>query len=315
MAYNRGIPVGRIAGIINRSYNNKSGTQYARFGWVDFVDDAEVSKALFRTFESWALLKGVTRIHGPLGFTDFDREGMLVEGFNEIGSMATLYNYEYYPKHLSLLGYVKDVDWIQFDGTIPDKVPERLQQLSETIKARYQFRVLKARSAKELLPYAEDMFDVLNESYSELYGVVPLTKKQIAMYIKQYFGFIRAEYVKCVLDRNDKLVGFAISIPSLSIALQRAKGRLLPFGFIHILRALRKNKRVEMNLIGIRPQHHGKGVTAMIFSEVLSAYIAAGFTHAMAYPQLENNFKVLSLWKSFSGRYHIRRRCFVKDIG
>jgi len=314
LAYKDNNIVGRIAGIINKSHNIKTGQLYARFGWVDFIDDLEVSKKLFDTYENWARQKGMTQTHGPLGFTDLDREGMLIEGFEEMGSMNTYYNYPYYQKHLETFGYGKAAEWIQFELDLPPEISDRIASFAEIIQKKYELRPLRAKKAKDLLPYTHGVFDVIDEAYSELYGVVPLTPKQVDTYIDQYFGFIDPDFVVVILDKTDRVVAFAIAMPSLSKALRKANGRLFPFGFIHIYKALKKNDTLDLYLIGSRKEYHSKGITAIIFNEMHNACLRRKVKKLVSLPQLENNHKVLSNWKYYNIHEHIRRRCFIKNL-
>ncbi|RLC51419.1 MAG: hypothetical protein DRZ79_02795 [Candidatus Cloacimonadota bacterium] len=314
IAYKNRKIVGRIAGIVNRRFIERWGKNYVRFGWIDFVDDEEVSEALLQTVESWAKELGMEAVHGPLGFTDLDPEGMLIEGFEELGTIATIYNYSYYPRHLEKLGYKKDVDWVEFQVTVPEKVPEKIEKIAEIVKKKLHLRSLKAKKSKDFLPYAKDMFAVLNAAFDELYGVVPLTEKQIDKYIKQYFGFIKAEFVSIILDENDKVAAFGITMPSLSKAFQKAKGRIFPFGFLHILRALKKNDMVDLYLIGVRPDLQNKGVNTLLFNELIRVFIKNKIKKAETNVELESNNKVQAQWKFFPTRQHKRRRCFIKIL-
>jgi hypothetical protein len=314
LAYKDGNIAGRIAGIINNSYIEKWGNKYVRFGWVDFIEDEEVSKALFATLENWAKENGMTGIHGPLGFTDLDKEGMLVEGFEEMGNMTTYYNHAYYPQHLEKMGYKKDVDWLQYIINVPQTPPQRVADYAKRVLEKYNLHILKTRKAKDLLPYADDMFALLNEAYDNLYGTVPLSEKQIKSYVKQYFGFIEHEYVCFVLDENDKIAAFAISMPTLAKAIQKSKGNLFPFGIFHILRAMKKNDSLDLFLIGIRPSLQAKGVHTVIFNYVNESCIKHNVKVGVAYPQLENNKKVNALWKYYDVRQNVRRRCFFKSL-
>lgn len=315
LAYRDNKVVGRIAGIINRKHLEIIDEKIGRFGWIDFIDDIDVAKALLETAENWVKSKGLTAIHGPLGFSDMDMEGMLVEGFDEVGTQAVLYNYPYYPQHLESLGYTKDVDWLQKKVVVPTVVPEKLQKIVDIICKRYKVRALKINKAKEIRPYAKGMFHTLNESFKDLYGFVPLTDKQIDFYIEQYFSIIKADFVCFVVNENDEVVGFGISMPSLSEALIKAKGKMLPTGFIHLFKALYgKNQIVDMYLNGVRPDYQNKGVHAIYYLELMKSYIANGITTAITNPQLETNTKALRLWESYEHVTHLRRRCFVKHL-
>ncbi len=304
--------MGRIAGIINRRYIEKWGNKYARFGWVDFVDDAEVVKALFDTAEQWARERGMTGIHGPLGFTDMDHEGMLVEGFDELGTLAAIYNHPYYPKRLEEIGYAKDVDWVEFEVKVPKTLPEKAERVEKIVMKKLGVRVLQAKSARQMLPYARDMFHVLNAAFAPIYAFVPLNEKQIDLYVKQYFSFIRPEFTKIVLDKDDKVAAFVIGMPSLSRALQKARGRLFPFGFVHILLAMRKPKYIDLYLGAVRPDLHNSGTDALLMTELNRSVIAAGIVSVETNIELEDNVAVQNHWKYYDARQHKRRRCYIK---
>ena len=315
IAYKDGKIAGRITGIKNMRHVEKWGDKSLRFGWIDFIDDTEVSKALLERVENWARELGMTSVIGPLGFTDLDKSGMLVEGFDEQTTIATIYNYAYYPEHLELHGYQKDVDWIEFEGKVPSKASEEINKIALVAAERNKVRLLEVKNRKELLPYTKSMFDAFNESYSKLYGMIPLTEKQIDMYTKQYFSFIKPEFVAIVLDNRDRVVGFGISVPSLSEAMRKAKGRLLPFGIFHLLRALKRNKIVDLYIIGVLPEYQGKGINAIMINKLLNVYIDKGIKIAETNPELESNIKVQMQWKYFETRQHKRRRCYRKNLG
>lgn len=315
LAYKDGKLAGRIAGIISQRYIEKWGNKYARFGWVDFIDDPEVVKALFTTVEKWAREQGMAGIHGPLGFTDMDHEGMLVDGFNELGTLAAIYNHPYYPKQLEALGYAKDVDWVEFEVKVPDQIPEKADRIAKIVMQKTGVKVLEAKKAKDMLPYAHEMFEVLNAAFAPIYAFVPLNEKQIAMYIKQYFSFILPDYTKILLDSNNKVAGFVIGMPSLSKALQKSRGRLFPFGFIHILRAIsKKNKQIDLYLGAIRSDLQGRGADALLMTEMCRSAMKNGVVSAETNIELEENVKVQSHWKYFESRQHKRRRCYIKKL-
>jgi GNAT superfamily N-acetyltransferase len=314
LAYKDRKVVGRIAGIINNRYFEKWNNKYARFGWVDFIDDESVSAALFKTVENWAKQKGMEAIHGPLGFTDLDPEGMLIEGFEELGTIATIYNYPYYPEHIEKYGYKKDVDWIEFEIKIPEKIPEKIERIAEIVKKKKKLTVVKTKKRKDVLLYAKEIFHVLNQAYDSLYGFVPLTEKQIDKYVKQYLGYVRPDFVSIILDEQKRVAAFGISIPSLSKALQKAKGRIFPFGFLHILKAMRKNDRIDLFLVAVRQDLQGKGLNSLLFNELHKTYIKNNITKAESNPELESNTRVQAQWKLFEKRQHKRRRCYIKHF-
>jgi len=314
LAYRNGRIVGRVAGIINDRYIEKWKHRYARFGWIDFIDDPEVCAALLGAVEAWAREEGMTGVHGPLGFTDLDSEGLLIEGFEEMGTLMDIYNFAYYPGHLESLGYRKDTDWVEYEVRTPEEIPEKAFRVGRLILKRYGLRLVEAKKSKELLPYAQDVFDLVNQAYAHLYGTVELTQKQVDAYIKQYFGYIDPRFNKVVVDGDGKLVGFGLILPSLTEALQKSRGRLFPLGFIHLLRALKNPKKLDLGLIAVRPEYQGKGIPAIIFSEVTRAAIECGNPSAETGRELEDNHNVRSLLKDYDARQHKRRRVYLKEI-
>jgi len=314
LAYQNGKVVGRIAGILNKAFIEKWKNKYLRFGWIDFENDIEIVKALLNAVEQWAKELGMIAVHGPLGFTDLDHEGMLIEGFDQLGTMASLYNYSYYPELIHQLGYTKDTDWVEYRINISQTVPEKLEKMSSIVQRRLGLSVIKAKKPKAILPYAKPIFDLINSAYADLYGVTPLTEKQIAYYTKQYFGFMRTDFVSLIVDSEGKLAAFGITMPSLSVALQKADGQLFPFGFIHILKAMRKNDTVDFLMIAVRKDLQGKGVNAMLMYELNKSYIKNGIKYAETNHELEDNTKVQSIWKGVDAKQHKRRRCFIKHL-
>lgn len=314
LAFKDGKIVGRVAGIINRRYNQKWNDRAARFGWLDFIDDQEVSGRLLQEVEHWAREHGMCKIQGPLGFTDMDGEGMLVEGFEEMSTLGALYNYPYYQRHIEQCGYSKDVDWVEYEVAVSGITPEKIARMSEIALTRNHLRVLRVKKAKELLPYAKKIFHVLNEAYKDLYGFVELSENQIDMYVKQYFGFIIPEFVPVVLDSNDDVVAFGIAMPSLSRALQRCNGHLFPFGFIRVLRAMKKNTRADLYLTAVRPDMQNKGINAILIHESNKVFIARKIEKVETNRELEENAKVRAQWKFYESRQHKRRRCYKKEL-
>jgi hypothetical protein len=315
LAYKDGKMAGRVAAILNQRHIEKWKQPYLRFGWLDFIDDRQVSEALMKTVESWARQEGMTAVHGPLGFTDLDREGMLVEGFDELGTLATLYNYPYYPQHLEALGYGKDTDWVEYEIPIITQPNETIARLVEAVKRRYKLRLLQVSSKKELFKYAPELFEIINDEYKHLYGVVPLSEKQVQGYIKQYFGFISPDYVPIVLNEEGRMVAFGVTMPSLSKALQRGHGELFPLGWFHLLNALRKNDRADLYLVAVRSEYQGRGVNAILIDQMHRIFLQQGIKKVETNPELESNSAVQAQWKYFERRQHKRRRCFVRQLG
>ena len=314
IARSGGKAVGRIAGIINHAFVKSWKRKHARFGWFDFIDDEEVSAALLETVEQWARSQGMEAVHGPLGFTDMDREGMLIEGFNELGTMATNYNYAYYPVHTEKRGYKKEADWLEYEIKVPEKIPEKALKIAEIAFERRKLHMLQARKAKDYLPYAHQIFEVINETYANLHGFVTLTEKQIDMYVKQYIPNVVPDYLKVILDEHNRVAGFVIGMPSLSRALQKAKGRLFPLGVVHILRALRNPKYIDLYLGAVRPDLQGKGADALLITELARSCIRNGIVSAESNLELETNVLVQGHWKHFERRQHKRRRCYIKQL-
>ena len=317
MAYKDGEPVGRIAGIINHKANEKSGAKAGRFGFVDFIDDKEVSKALFNAVEKWAKSKGMTEIHGPLGFTDMDPEGTLVEGFDQLSTMSAIYNYPYYPQHIESMGYEKAIDWVEYKIKVPECVPEKHQRISDIVQRKYNLRILKFKSASDVYKgnYGQKIFDLINNAYADLYGYSTLSQRQIDYYVKMYIPLLRLENVTAIVDEQDDLIAVGIAIPSLSKALQKSRGRLFPFGFIHLLKALKgKNDGVDLLLVAVRPDYQSKGVNALLFSDLIPVFIQNGYKYAESNPELEMNEKVQSQWQYFERQQHKRRRAYTKKI-
>ncbi len=314
LAYKNDKVVGRIAGIINNAYIDKWHNKYARFGWIDFEEDEAIATALLQQVETWAKSKGMTAVHGPLGFTDLDHEGLLIEGYDQLSTMATLFSYPYYKKFIENNGYQKDTDWVEYKIKIPKQLPEGLIKIASIVERRYNLHVIKAKKPKEILPYAKPIFDLINNAYAHLYGVTELTAKQIDYYTKAYFGFMKTDFVSLVVDKDNNLVAFGITMPSLSHALQKCNGSLLPFGFIHLLKALNKPKVADFLMVAVRKDLQGKGVNAIFIREIGKAYIQRGIEFAETNIELENNTKVQTIWKHFDATQHKRRRCYIKHL-
>jgi hypothetical protein len=314
LAYRDNKPVGRIAGIINHHEVERWNARRARFGWIDFINDPEVSRLLIETVQNWSKAKGMSSLHGPMGFTNMDAEGMLTEGFEELSSMSAIYNYPYYADHMQKLSFLKSADLVQYEIQTPGEIPEKVERLTRLVLQKYGLHLLKPQKVKEIQPYIEKMFTTYNTSFHDIYGFTPLTKKQINYYSKKYLRLIRPDLVSLVIDTQDDVVGFGITMPSLAIALQRAKGSLLPFGYFHLMRALSKNDIVQMYLVGVRPDYQAKGLLAMIYQELHATFIKNGIRLLRTQPQLEDNLRAVSIWKNYDSRIYIRRRIWMKEI-
>ena len=314
-AWKDGAMVGRIAGIINRRYIEKWGNKYARFGWIDFVEDFAVAEALVKTVEDWAKSKGMEGVHGPLGFTDLDREGMLVEGFGERATFATIYNHPYYSQYMERLGYAKDIDWVEFLVETPEAIPEKVLRVNEILAKRSGVRVIEWSNRKELLAkYADQIFALMDEGYAQLYGTTPLSEKQVKAYIGQYLGFVDPRFTKVMVDEQDKLAGFAITVPSLSDALYKCRGRLFPTGWARLLWALKHPKTIDMLLVAVRKEYLARGTIAILMTALNQSAIENGIKYSETNPELETNIAIQGLWKSYTKRQHKRRRVYLKKL-
>ena len=310
--------VGRIAGIISQTANQKFGTKNVRFGWFDSIDDHAVAEALFDAVEGWGRSQGMETITGPQGFNQFGKAGMLIEGFEHLPTMATYYNYPYYHDLITRYGFVKDVDYVEFRirNLSHRELPPRLVSVAEKIRRRGRFRVLSFPTKKDLMRRADEILDCLQDTYVELYGVTPLTPSQRAYYVKKFFPFLHEALVKVAVNEHGEMVGFLIAMPSLSQALRKARGRLFPFGFIHLWRASRgASKVLDFCLAGVRKRCRGRGVDLLMAGEMLKSIVDLGIEQAEANPELETNFAVQAEWKSFDSIQHKRRRVYKKVIG
>ena len=316
MAYRDGKPVGRVAAIINRIVNKRSGKQEGRFGFIDFIDDNEVVDSLINAATAWVKDKGMTCITGPLGFTDMDPEGMLIEGFDQLSTQATIYNHPYYPKHMERLGFTKDADWVEFLVTVPDEIPEKMVRISQIVKTRYKLENLHMTSRSEIKKkYGQAIFKLINEAYDQLFGYSPLSDKQINHYVNMYLPFLPLNDLSMVVNETGELVGVGIAIPSLSKALIKSRGRLFPTGWYHLVKALKgKNDIVDLMLIAVKPEYQSKGVNSLIFTDLIPNFRDNGYKWAETNPELEVNDKVQKQWEYFEYRQHKRRRAFTKEI-
>ena len=321
LAYKDGKVVGRVAAIINRKANARWGHDTVRFGWFDFIDDYEVSGALLRTVEQWGKERGMNHLVGPMGFTDTDREGMLIEGFDTLATMYANHNYAYYPKHIEHYGgFAKDNDYVEVLVRVPEKVPEKISKVAKVVEQRFNLHVHKL-TRKELMKegYGREVFSMLNKTYKDLYGFAELNEHKIDQLVEQYINIADLNLVSIIVDGNDnnKMVGFGITFPSLSKAMKKTRnGRLLPFGWARLLDAIywHHADTVDMLLIGVLPEYRQKGANALIFNDLVNQYIRYGFKWAQAMPQMETNHNVLANWEYFDAQVNKRLRCFAKDI-
>ena len=321
IAYKDGKPAGRVAAIINNKANERWGRKSVRFGWIDFIDDREVSAALLGAVEDYGRAHGMTEIVGPLGFTDMDPEGMLTFGFDQLGTMPTIYNYPYYPEHMEGMdGYVKDNDYVEYKLFVPEKVPEKYAKIAAMIEKRYDLHVKKI-TKRDIYKngYGKKIFDLINMTFKDLYGYSELTDRQIEQYINMYFSFVDLSLITLVEDHScgNKLVGIGITIPSLSHALQKCRrGRLLPFGWWHVFRAVKFHKTdiVDLLLLGVLPEYRAKGVNAMMFADLIPRYYEYGFKWGESQVEMETNEGVQSQWEYLETEHHKRRRCYKKEL-
>lgn len=315
LAYKDKKIVGRIAGIINYAYNEKWNKNAIRFTRIDFIDDYEVSSALLNAVVDWGKENGLTEIMGPIGFTDIDHEGMLIEGFEELNMTLTFYNYPYYKEHMERLGLKKDVDWVEYQITIPNNRDERMARISEHLKERYGYKVVFYKKRKDLLKDGYNVFKLVDKEFAKLYGTVPLTDKLIEKTIKDYIPLVNLKYLCTIKDKEDKIIAFAVLIPSIIKAVQKSNGKFLPFGIFRMLRALYgKNDTLEMYWIAVDSEYQKKGIPAIIMDEMLKMFIDNGIRICETGPELEKNEAVQSMWKTFEARRHKRRRCWIKEI-
>ncbi len=317
MAYRDGKAVGRIAAIINHRANAHWDVKKVRFGWMDFVDDLEVSHALLDAVRDWGKERGMTVMNGPVGFTDWDHQGLLVEGYDYLAPLASLYNYAYYAKHLENYGLRKEADWVEHRITPPAEMPERLERISEIVKQRYHVRVDKVRSARELQrKFGTTYMDVLDDAYRDLYNFQPMTQRQKEYYRDMYFPILNFDFVTVVVNEQDEIVGAGVGMPDISEAVRKCRGRLFPFGWYHILKALRA-KQIDVFdflLIGVRPDYRNKGINSVIIADWMKYFLQYGIKQAETTAMLETNQKVLGQLDMFETKQHKRRRAYVKEI-
>jgi hypothetical protein len=317
VAYRDGVCVGRIVGIINRKANERWKTHNVRFSLIEFEDDLEVSKALIEAVSEWGQSQGMDAIHGPLGITDFDKEGMLMEDFDLMGSMNTVYNLEYYPRHMEALGFEKEVDWVQIRINIPQEIPARYARTAQYAREQIGLRVVKLnRNAKNLQDCVRKVFELFNEAYASIFGFSEISMEQADMFLDKYLSLIDLNLIPIVLNEKDEIVGVAVTMGSLSKAMRKANGKLWPLGWWPLLKALkwRPEDNAEMLLVAVRPDYQGLGVNALFFDDLIPVYNEYGFQWAETGPQLEDNMRELTQWKPLKPVFVKRRRCFKKEM-
>lgn len=317
MAWRDGKPAGRITAIINHDANRRYGEEAMRFGFVEFVDDAEVVDALFDAAIAWGRERGAKAIIGPMGFTDMDHEGMLVDGFDEAGTMATIYNHPYYPKHMERMGFAKDVDWVEYRIKVPEAVPEKMMRIADIVRRKLGLRNATVKNRSELKKkYGREFFHLINEAYADLYGFTPLTDRMIDYYVDNYLSILRLDDLSIIVDSEGRLAAAGIAMPSLTKALQASRGKLLPTGWLKLLRAVQGKgvDVVDLMLVAVRKDLQGKGVNSLLFCELIPRFIAHGYREAESNLELEGNENVQRQWEYFERRQHRRRRAWRKDL-
>ncbi len=314
LAFRDGKAVGRIAGILHGEESKKE--KKIRFGWIDFIDDLEVSKALLAAVNDWGKEVGVSIIHGPLGFTDLDFEGTLISGFNQISTQATHYNYPYYQSHFDYHGFAKAVDWVETRIKVPLGIGAQLERSAQLVGKRYGFHSITFKSGKEILKYADSVFKLLNDSYSHLYGYYPLSENQIKYYIEAYFGFVQKDMVALVVDDQDEVIGFAITFPSLSKAFKKADGHMYPIGFLHVLKAFYFNDTLDFFLVAAKKELQNKGLHALLWNSIYKALMKHNIKYIFSGQMLEENLSVNNLLTKYESAMdeEIRRRCYTRLI-
>lgn len=310
--------VGRVVALINHVSNNNEGVDYVRFGFIDFIDNFEVAKALIAKVEEWGRQRGMTVIQGPLGFTDFDPEGMLTYGFDELGTIACLYNYPYYPEYMERMGFEKKAEWVEYKIEVPKEVPERYHRIGEVVKHKYGLRVLRFKNINEIVKqgYALKLFNLLNVAYADLYGFSKLTDEMIRYYVRKYVPLLRLELITLIVDESGELAAFGVALPSLSRAMQKTSGRMLPFGFYHLLRTLHSSRAevCDLMLVAVRPDIQNAGVVALLFTEMMPQFHKLKTRYVESNPELVDNYRIQALWGHFDKIQHKSRAVFAKAI-
>lgn len=305
--------VGRIGAIINHEYNKKTGEKRGRFSRVEFIDDKEISSELFKVAENWLKEKGMDKVHGPLGFTNLDNQGLLIEGFDYLPSIASVYHKQYYHDHIEKMGYQKENDWIEFRLTLGEKAQKKAMRGAGLIKKRYGFDVIKFNSTAELREYVQPMFKILNEAFQELPYVTRFNDEMIELYAEKYFKVLNPKYVT-IIKKDKQVIAFLVGVPSLSKAMQKANGKLFPFGFYHIMQAMKHPKVIDLLLTGVIPEYHNAGAAVILFAEIQEEMMKQGIDQMETTGIFETNHNVISNWKNYDHIQHKRRRCFVKNL-
>jgi len=313
LAYKDGKVAGRIGGIIIEKEEELTGTRIGRISRLEFIDDREVVSALLSAAEGWLKEMGMTHVHGPLGFSNLDHQGILIEGFDHLPSIVSSYHMPYYLGHLEACGYEKENDWVEFRLTISE-IPDKALRLNEMIKQRYHLKVRQFNNTAELRTHAPMFFDLLNKAFEQLPYVVPFNEQMIGFYAKKFFNILLPKYVKMIFNEADELIGFIICIPSMSLAFQKARGRMWPFGFVHILRALKKNDTADLVLTGVDPHYQKMGVAAILITEQQKTLLENGIKYVETTGMFETNHVAIQTWKSYPHIQHKRKRCFVKQL-
>ena len=314
LAYKNGTLAGRVAAIINHTEINQQGLKKMRFGWFDFIDDKQVSSALLEKVKEIGEQNNLDYMEGPVGFSNLDKVGVLIEGFDHLGTMITWYNHPYYQEHFEAHGFVKEKEYLEWRFPFKNVNPDSFKKAQALIKRRYQLKSINFTSTKQILPYVDSMFDLFNESYASLSSFVPISDKQKIYFKEKYINFIDPEYITYVADKNENLVGFAIVLPSFSRALQKANGKLFPFGIFHMLKAKKHSKDIIFYLIGIHPDYQNKGVHAVIFNDYYEAFTKKGIENCIRTPELEDNIAIRQIWKHFDPEIVKRRRTYRKNL-
>lgn len=314
LAYKDNKVVGRLRGLVNHKYNDNNDFLHLRFNHYDVIDDFEVSKELFNYLIKWGKDRGMTELNGPIGFNDLEKQGLLIEGFEHEAMFITYYNFPYHKEHLEKLGLVKDVDWVEYQVTIPKEINPRITKITNRLLSRNNYKVKKFKNKKELVPYLYRIFDIYNEAFAPLHGVIELTEAQIDQYVKQYLPIMNLDYLSVIVDEEENVLAFGLLGPSLNVPMRKNRGRLFPFGFIPLLKALKSPTILDMYLVAIKPELQGLGLNSILMTEITNNAIKNNITYAETGPELEDNTKVQSQWKNYDAKLVRRRRCFIKKI-